>query len=528
MEKQTHQEQQQQQQQQPKKWTSLFTHSSSNHSLPVLFPVLSVSMSSRDDHNDDNGRYRRKGSERPPPPPTVGGVWEGTIERIQPYGAFCAFGPLVAGHHHRHHDGQGQGQRQRRTWQGLVHVSQLSDTRVEKVEDVVGVDDRVWVKVLEVEPRENGRFRVGLSMKDVSQDGTGRDLGREREAREHAKTQLETNLNSMIGMGVARDPMDRLVLKHNRSLGASTKQTFRGGYTLVDDDEGEPEPAQPDPLAPDRPDPGTDRNYRRAPMGRGRGATLPAWMTAAEGPVGIANDRKPEASGGGDARDARYRDRSDEKENENDDRSRRRSSSRDERRRKKKKRRRRTHSDRDGTDSDGSRRDDGDHSEDDEKNHRKRHKSSSSSHRRNRREHRKHASKKREKKDRKRSRRRGDSEKGEGGSRRSKGRRYESDESSCWSGSVGSGSRGGSLGTSTPSKRTSKGNTAPNETRDRYCRRGERNRSRSFEDAIEEKRKQSERHGRRQRDSDHRRRRSPSVGSHHSRHSEVDGQRREN
>jgi polyribonucleotide nucleotidyltransferase len=49
---------------------------------------------------------------------------------------------------------------------GLVHISQLSDERVENVTDVVKEGDMVKVKVLEVD--KQGRIR--LSMKAVGED----------------------------------------------------------------------------------------------------------------------------------------------------------------------------------------------------------------------------------------------------------------------------------------------------------------------------------------------------------------------
>ena len=49
---------------------------------------------------------------------------------------------------------------------GLVHISQLSDERVENVTDVVKEGDMVKVKVLEVD--KQGRIR--LSMKAVTED----------------------------------------------------------------------------------------------------------------------------------------------------------------------------------------------------------------------------------------------------------------------------------------------------------------------------------------------------------------------
>ena len=386
----------------------------------------------RGDHNGGDIASRRgfRSGDRSSvhPPPEAGSIWEGKIQRIQPYGAFCCFGP------------QQDSQRQRRAWQGLIHISQLSDSRVEKVDDVVDIEDGVWVKVLEVEKPAsnrdtdqhfNTRYRIKLSMKDVSQDGTGQDLGLEREAKEHVTTQLETNLNSMIGMGVALDPMERLVLKNNNRYGSgnnnslsSTKTTFRGGYTLVDDDEGEPGPDPSTAVAG-----ATTSSYRTTPMGRGRGATLPAWMTSTEGPVGASSKRKNGSEGKSD--DDKYRDHSDD-----DDCSRQRSASkieerRDRKRHKKKsrhghRRRKSTHDYSDdedsGTSHSGHRR-----NSDDDRRHQKRHKSSSKSHRRK--DHRKSSSKRKNKK-RKQSRRRDYYEKDDEDYRRSRSRRYKSDESS--------------------------------------------------------------------------------------------------
>ena len=322
------------------------------------------------------------------PPPEEGSIFEGTIQRIQPYGAFCSFGPFVGR----------DPQRQRRAWQGLIHISQLSDTRVEKVEDVVDIDDEIWIKVLEVEKQDN-RYRIKLSMKDVSQDGRGQDLGKEREAKEQVTTQLQTNLNSMIGMGVALDPMERIVLKNsgNKNSGSSTTTTFRGGYTLVGDDEGEPEPGPSSTVA--------ETTNRVVPMGRGRGATLPAWMTSKDGPVGASSGGRKDSDDKSDT--DRYRDDSDD-----DDRSRKRS--RDRKRHKKKSRHKHKHRKRSRDYSDDDNESSGSSHYDDERRHRKRHRSSRKSHKR-----RKSSSKKKDKK------------------RRKTSRRYESDESSM-SGESGS------------------------------------------------------------------------------------------
>jgi predicted RNA-binding protein with RPS1 domain len=188
------------------------------------------------------------------PPP--GAIEPGVICRVEAYGAFCQLTNFGC--------------------RGLIHISQLANYKVEKVEDVLSVDDQVWVKVLSVEEdttsQQQGRFKVSLSLKDASQDGTGQDLGAQREQQDFMSSQIEQNLNSSIGMAVARDPMeDRLIMKHKGSI--------FNGYSLVGEDEGEPERAAVVPTP--------QSETRLAPVGRGRGATLPAWMTKApDGPTG--------------------------------------------------------------------------------------------------------------------------------------------------------------------------------------------------------------------------------------------------
>ncbi len=74
----------------------------------------------------------------------VGMVYEGRVARLMDFGAFVNILPGK---------------------DGLVHISQISDQRVEKVSDVLSEGDTVKVKVLEVD--KQGRIR--LSMKAVSE-----------------------------------------------------------------------------------------------------------------------------------------------------------------------------------------------------------------------------------------------------------------------------------------------------------------------------------------------------------------------
>jgi len=78
----------------------------------------------------------------------VGAVYEGTIARIVDFGAFVTILPGK---------------------DGLLHISQISDERVEKVTDVLSEGETVKVKVLDVDPRG----RIKLSIKALIEDNAG-------------------------------------------------------------------------------------------------------------------------------------------------------------------------------------------------------------------------------------------------------------------------------------------------------------------------------------------------------------------
>ncbi len=74
--------------------------------------------------------------------PQVGELYYGKVVRILNFGAFVELAPGK---------------------DGMVHISKLSERRVEKVEDVVNIGDMIWVKVTEID--EKGR--VNLSYRDA-------------------------------------------------------------------------------------------------------------------------------------------------------------------------------------------------------------------------------------------------------------------------------------------------------------------------------------------------------------------------
>lgn len=86
--------------------------------------------------------------------PEVGEIYEGTVVKTADFGAFVNFfGPR----------------------DGLVHISQLANERVQKTTDVVKEGDKVWVKLMGFD--ERGKVR--LSMKVVDQ-ATGKEVARDK------------------------------------------------------------------------------------------------------------------------------------------------------------------------------------------------------------------------------------------------------------------------------------------------------------------------------------------------------------
>lgn len=79
-----------------------------------------------------------------------GAVLRGRVTKLMPYGAFVELFPGL---------------------QGMVHISELSWSRVDKPEDVLNIDDSVEVKILDIGPPEkNGLPKISLSLKQITGD----------------------------------------------------------------------------------------------------------------------------------------------------------------------------------------------------------------------------------------------------------------------------------------------------------------------------------------------------------------------
>ena len=72
----------------------------------------------------------------------VGETYEGTVTRIMNFGAFIEILPGK---------------------EGLLHISKMAKERVEKVEDVMNIGDKVKVKVTEIDNQN----RINLSRKEL-------------------------------------------------------------------------------------------------------------------------------------------------------------------------------------------------------------------------------------------------------------------------------------------------------------------------------------------------------------------------
>jgi small subunit ribosomal protein S1 len=82
-----------------------------------------------------------------------GDVFEGRVTRLMPYGAFVELSPGV---------------------EGMVHISELGWSRVEKPEDAVHINDQVSVKVIDITADDGkGQKKISLSIKQVEDDPWG-------------------------------------------------------------------------------------------------------------------------------------------------------------------------------------------------------------------------------------------------------------------------------------------------------------------------------------------------------------------
>jgi len=80
----------------------------------------------------------------------IGSQYEGRVTKLMPYGAFVELFPGI---------------------EGMVHLSELSWSRVEKPEDALVVKELITVKIIGIEEGErSGQLKISLSIKQVTGD----------------------------------------------------------------------------------------------------------------------------------------------------------------------------------------------------------------------------------------------------------------------------------------------------------------------------------------------------------------------
>ena len=77
--------------------------------------------------------------------PEIGAIYKGKVVRVKEFGAFVEFAPGK---------------------EGMVHISELENRRVEKVEDVCNVGDQIIVKIIKID----NQGKIGLSRKAALAD----------------------------------------------------------------------------------------------------------------------------------------------------------------------------------------------------------------------------------------------------------------------------------------------------------------------------------------------------------------------
>ncbi|XP_075029815.1 zinc finger CCHC domain-containing protein 17 isoform X2 [Calonectris borealis] len=126
------------------------------------------------------------------PLPELYAIFQGEVATVTEYGAFIKI-PGCRKQVPRHRSSssnksfwteawllEGSGLRRKRArkheleQQGLVHKTHMSSCRVDKPSEIVDVGDKVWVKLIGKEMKDD-KLKLSLSMKVVNQ-GTGKDL----------------------------------------------------------------------------------------------------------------------------------------------------------------------------------------------------------------------------------------------------------------------------------------------------------------------------------------------------------------
>ncbi|XP_038301435.1 nucleolar protein of 40 kDa-like isoform X9 [Canis lupus familiaris] len=174
--------------------------------------------------------------------PALYTIFQGEVAMVTDYGAFIKI----------------PGSRK----QGLVHRTHMSSCRVDKSSEIVDVGDKVWVKLIGREMK-NDRIKVSLSMKVVNQ-GTGKDLDPNNVIIEQEE-RWRRSFQDYTGQKITLEAVLNTTYKKCGCKGHFAKDCFMqpGGtkYSLIPDEEEEKEEAKSAEF--EKPDPTRNSSRKR-------------------------------------------------------------------------------------------------------------------------------------------------------------------------------------------------------------------------------------------------------------------------
>ncbi|XP_063168121.1 zinc finger CCHC domain-containing protein 17 [Candoia aspera] len=153
--------------------------------------------------------------------PELYAVFQGEIASVTEYGAFIKIPGTQK--------------------QGLVHKSQMSNCRVDNPSEMVDVGEKVWVKLIGKEKKDD-KLKLSLSMKVVNQ-GTGKDLDPNNVVLDQDARKKST-FKDYTSQKITLEAVLNTVCKKCGCPGHFAKDCFMqpGGtkYTLIPEDEAVP------------------------------------------------------------------------------------------------------------------------------------------------------------------------------------------------------------------------------------------------------------------------------------------------
>ncbi|KAM6428114.1 zinc finger CCHC domain-containing protein 17 [Liasis olivaceus] len=153
--------------------------------------------------------------------PELYAVFQGEIASVTDYGAFIKIPGTQK--------------------QGLVHKSQMSNSRVDKPSEMVEVGEKVWVKLIGKEKKDD-KLKLSLSMKVVNQ-GTGKDLDPNNVVLDQ-DARKKCSFKDYTSQKITLEAVLNTVCKKCGCPGHFAKDCFMqpGGtkYTLIPEDEAVP------------------------------------------------------------------------------------------------------------------------------------------------------------------------------------------------------------------------------------------------------------------------------------------------